>query len=358
MKSPVTSAPTARQIYARIKARIDQRRYASGDKLPPLRQIARQFQTTVNMVRQAVDRLQQEQLVVVRHGSGVYVADLSQKTRQVLLLTRTHGDEWSDYAQAITATFSNELSVNLLIESPPEDIHDKPAHARFQQKIHRIIDEGVDVVLFNGMSQTLLRFLDAYADVVPLLCFYSDEAVDGYARGSVVSDWHHGGYAGMRHLIECGCRCVVMTQPRNQPDIHSRELIRGATDAINESIEPVEIISFTASVAEPRDKLRERFSQLLKPPSLPDGIFAHADWLGAFLSNQIQHSGLRVPEDIAVLGYYDTPWAIMTDPPMSSITTQPQVLVEAVKQMYFDQRWGERQIVKPRLVIRESTMRK
>lgn len=63
------------QIAAAIRARIVSGELAQGEKLPNERQIAASYGVSRNVVREAIRTLAKDGLVVVRQGSGTYVAD-------------------------------------------------------------------------------------------------------------------------------------------------------------------------------------------------------------------------------------------------------------------------------------------
>lgn len=57
---------------------------------------------------------------------------------------------------------------------------------------------------------------------------------------------------------------------------------------------------------------REAAERLLALAERPDGIFCHDDLLAVGAMQAVQAAGLRVPQDIAIIGYgnnYNTPWA-------------------------------------------------
>lgn len=62
------------RIYRDLKERISGGAYAPGERLPTQREIASSFGVTVMTVRQALQLLEQEDLVVMRHGLGTFVA--------------------------------------------------------------------------------------------------------------------------------------------------------------------------------------------------------------------------------------------------------------------------------------------
>jgi GntR family transcriptional regulator len=62
------------RIYRDLKERIADGSLAPGERLPTQRELASSFGVTVMTVRQALQLLEQEDLLAVRHGLGTYVA--------------------------------------------------------------------------------------------------------------------------------------------------------------------------------------------------------------------------------------------------------------------------------------------
>lgn len=64
------------KIAAALRERIVAGEYQPGFRLPPQRDLAREWKTTLPTVRQALDQLQRDGFLQVEHGVGTFVADL------------------------------------------------------------------------------------------------------------------------------------------------------------------------------------------------------------------------------------------------------------------------------------------
>lgn len=69
------SRPGYSTLTERLEAQIASGVYRGGDRLPPLRVLSEEFELTEYAVHQGLKRLQEKGLIVLRHGSGAYVAD-------------------------------------------------------------------------------------------------------------------------------------------------------------------------------------------------------------------------------------------------------------------------------------------
>ncbi len=61
-------------IYREVKGKIASGEFAAGERLPTQRRLSAQYGVTVMTVRQALQLLEQEELILVRHGLGTFVA--------------------------------------------------------------------------------------------------------------------------------------------------------------------------------------------------------------------------------------------------------------------------------------------
>lgn len=74
---PVFKRSLADSLAARVQSLIGSGRYAVGERLPSIAQMARDYNVGSPTLREAIKRLEALGLVSVRHGSGVYVRNLA-----------------------------------------------------------------------------------------------------------------------------------------------------------------------------------------------------------------------------------------------------------------------------------------
>jgi DNA-binding transcriptional regulator YhcF (GntR family) len=72
---PAGELPVGVQLAWRLRALIRAGRLVAGDRLPSVRSLAEWAGVNVNTVRGVYTRLEEEGLIVTRHGSGSFVAD-------------------------------------------------------------------------------------------------------------------------------------------------------------------------------------------------------------------------------------------------------------------------------------------
>jgi DNA-binding LacI/PurR family transcriptional regulator len=144
----------------------------------------------------------------------------------------------------------------------------------------------------------------------------------------VDADNRGGARAATRHLIESGrTRIVSVTGPQDMPaGIDRYAGYREALEAAGRRPRRKDVApgDFTEAGG-----VRAIRLLLERVPDL-DAVFAASDTMAVGVIRELQAAGRRVPEDVSVVGFDDTPYAEHTSPPL---TTVRQPLEEMARQM-------------------------
>jgi GntR family transcriptional regulator, transcriptional repressor for pyruvate dehydrogenase complex len=89
---PVLKQSLSERLAHRLRASIQGGDFRAGDRLPPIKEMARRFGVGHPSVREALKKLEAMGVVEIRHGSGVYVS----RSHEVLVLATR------DYAGTVT----------------------------------------------------------------------------------------------------------------------------------------------------------------------------------------------------------------------------------------------------------------
>jgi DNA-binding LacI/PurR family transcriptional regulator len=97
-------------------------------------------------------------------------------------------------------------------------------------------------------------------------------------------------------------------------------------------------------------------------PQRPDAIFCGGDTIAAGAMQAIREAGLRIPDDIAMVGFDDLDVATQVTPTLTTIRHHIQTVGSTAAQLLIDQIEGRlehpyRAVLPTELVIRESTVR-
>jgi LacI family transcriptional regulator len=172
------------------------------------------------------------------------------------------------------------------------------------------------------------------------------------------TDHYKGGYKATSHLINTGCkRILCLTDVHRFPEYEDRTA--GYLAALEDNGVPVDndlICSGICTFDFGFNAVHEN-NELIKSV---DGIFAQADLVALGVIEALRQKNIRVPEDIAVVGYDDIELGTFFKPNLTTIH-QPREkhailacerLVELLSQTNIDARM--QLTVEPELIIRDS----
>jgi len=183
-----------------------------------------------------------------------------------------------------------------------------------------------------------------------------DKQVRPDLNASVSIDDVEGGYMAAAHLISRGCRRLAFVGgPSGLRQVDDR--LAGAHRAVaaHEGIS-IEVIAVQERSVDVGRAIGERL--LLRPGTdRPDGVFAMNDRLAFGLLQTLVVSGrVRVPDEIAVIGYDDIEFASAAVVPLSSIRQPRAEFAKAAVELLSGTANPPRQVVlEPHLVVRAST---
>ena len=186
-----------------------------------------------------------------------------------------------------------------------------------------------------------------------------DHEVDEGEIPSVSVDDVEGGRLAVRHLLDAGRRRIAyVSGPRSVRQVAER--LEGAQAAIAEvpgaTLEVIEQASLTVLQGRAAgEALAARAEQ-----DRPDAVFAANDLLAVGLLQAFSFAaGVRVPEDIAMVGYDDIDFASATVVPLSSVRQPARLLgrtgVELLLQELDGADHDRRVRFQPELVVRDSS---
>lgn len=149
---------------------------------------------------------------------------------------------------------------------------------------------------------------------VPLVFF--DRICDDVKTDRVVVDDEKGAFEAVEHLISIGCRNIAhLTAPDHL--IISQQRKAGYIRALRSNNIPVnsDLIIKCDTISEAKKYIPD----LLQRTPKVDGVFSINDLTAAEAIKIIKEKGLRVPDDVAVVGFTNGQISDLTDPPLSSV---------------------------------------
>ncbi|UOG76214.1 substrate-binding domain-containing protein [Hymenobacter tibetensis] len=176
----------------------------------------------------------------------------------------------------------------------------------------------------------------------------------------VLDDWG-GAYAVTEHLIQEGCqRIAILAGPESL--LISRQRISGHQSALKRYRMPIRPEYEVHSDFQAESALAA-LDTWLALPEPPDAIFA-INYRNAFdIMLELKRRGLRVPQDVAVVGFGDEFLAALVEPGLTTVNLHPYRLGQHAARLFLEQ-IQQRDLFKPRtfvvsgdLVIRQSSLK-
>jgi LacI family transcriptional regulator len=174
-------------------------------------------------------------------------------------------------------------------------------------------------------------------------------------------DFQQGSYMAARHLLELGHRRILcqLGPPTHPPTLARLAGYRRALEEYGVDFAP-ELIVHSARAVDSYEPVFAAMRALLPRPT---AILAYNDETSIPVFKALNDLGLRIPEDVSVVGHNDLSFARFLVPPLTSVL-QPilemgrlgmEILLQKVAWDH-KQPWATQQLaLEPRLNIREST---
>jgi LacI family transcriptional regulator len=192
--------------------------------------------------------------------------------------------------------------------------------------------------------------------------------VGGHLAGSdipsVASDFHYGMFLATRHLIELGhTRIALVNGPPETYTSHEKHA--GYLRALSEAdlpIDPLLIKSHTAFGGFDSVAGLHTMTELFSQDDPPTGIVTATDDIAVGGVTLLQRRGIRVPDDVSIVGFQDDEVATATSPRLTTIRVDRamwgQCAVERLISIANGHPMaGDRLLLPVELIIRESTAR-
>jgi LacI family transcriptional regulator len=233
--------------------------------------------------------------------------------------------------------------------------------------IKALFNSRVDGMLMSVSRETTNfdHIESMLAKGVPIVFF--DRVYDTGQASKIIVDDFTGAKEATLHLIDQGCKRIAHIEGPPNLEI-SKQRLEGYKEALKEHNMTFnkELVAICPSgTIEEGKKATEKLLSLKNPP---DAIFATNDPAAMGAMQAIKAKGLKMPTDVALVGFSNWFFSSLMDPPLSSVD-QPgfemgqeaaKLLIRQIEKQEKDDEdiTPETKILKTRLIIRESSLKK
>jgi len=186
------------------------------------------------------------------------------------------------------------------------------------------------VVSLALYTEDITHFAGFLKQGIPLV-FYDRVPMGGNTPAYIVqSDDYRGGLLAGNHLLQADCRRIAYISGPQTCSIY-RGRTQGFTDALAKegvSLRDEWVYHQELTAENAWSCLRRIFDDVEQP----DGLFAANDTTAIVAVEFARERGIRIPEDLKIIGYSNDPRAAIISPPITSIEQYPNAMADQVAQ--------------------------
>ncbi len=294
-----------KQVINWLTEKIDTGKLSPGEKIPSENELCDTFGLSRQTVRHAISKLVEDGLVETRQGSGTFVSDqrAGEGERNVVAVVTTYVDDYifpstirgiestlSDKGYSMLLSFSNNT-----VEKERQILTDILG----RNDVAGIIMEPVKSALPSPNMDLYKKLQSKGVKILLINSFYPELTLPHVSLNDADC-----AYKAVNALIEAGHEnigCVLKLD-----DGQGRERYRGYLKAIMEAGLPFSYdhVNWVDTI-DVRDGKRA-FSKALERLKECTAVFCYNDQVAGMLIEVLQANGVRVPEDMSIVGMDDS----------------------------------------------------
>lgn len=250
-----------------------------------------------------------------------------------------------------------EAKYNLIIVHSAENAEIEVANAR--NLFNKRVDGIIASLSFN--TENLSHFDQFQRKNIPVVFF--DRVFENSDGVKIIINNFKAGYDATTHLIEQGCKCIAHITSSLKRNVYS-ERMRGYKQALLDHNLNFEEKLLIIDGLKEEDALRSA-NRILAMKTLPDGIFITNDFCAAVVMQALKDAGLRIPQDIAIVGFNNDIIGKVIDPKLTTINYPGFEMGQLAARTLIghlegtmDMNITSTMVIKSELIIRESSLKK
>lgn len=293
---------------------------------------------------------------VLGYRGNNYAGNLpTQRTRTIGVIVHELKSHFITSVLAGIGQVASEEGYDVIIGYSAESTVKEAANAR--NFFHKRVD---GVIASLAMDTGSLKHFQPFQDKkIPLVFF--DRAEDHPNSTMVVIDNVRCAYEATRHLIARGCRRIALVTGSLKRNVYAQRHA-GYVQALEENGIAADNNPIILNSMDEKGGA-EAAEAILRMSPRPDGVFITGDYAAAICMRMLQDAGLRVPEDIAVVGFNDDNICRMVRPQLTTIEYPGMEMGQIAARNIIDHLEGtvdisntSHIIVRSRLIVRESSL--
>lgn len=234
-----------------------------------------------------------------------------QKTNTIGVIVHELNSNFITSVLAGIEKVTTQAGYDLIIAHSSESFEKEAANAL--NLFHKRVDGLIASLAFD--TKGLDHYKQYEEKGIPVIFF--DRVEEKSDSTKVIIDNYKCGYQATQHLIEQGCKRIVLVTANLKRNVYAQRH-KGYTDALfdngiayNKDYVLIKDLSEQCGV--------EAALQILKMKPLPDGAFITNDFSAAVCMQTLKEHGVRIPEDIAVVGFNNDAISKIIEPQLTTV---------------------------------------
>ena len=280
-----------------------------------------------------------------------------QKTNTIGVIVHELNSNFITSVLAGIEKITTEAGYDLIIAHSSESFQKEAANAL--NLFHKRVDGLIASLAFN--TDGLEHYKPYEEKGIPVIFF--DRVEENGESTKVIIDNYKCGYEATSHLVEQGCKRIALVTANLKRNVYAQRH-KGYMDALFDHNLP-----YHKELVLIKD-LSEQFGveaalQMMKMKPMPDGVFITNDFSAAVCMQTLKEHGIRIPEDIAIVGFNNDAISKIVEPQLSTINYPGKDIGEIAARNLINHLKGIANIintntivVRSELIIRKSSLKK
>ncbi len=234
-----------------------------------------------------------------------------QKTNTIGVIVHELNSNFITSVLAGIEKITTEAGYDIIIAHSSESYQKEAANAL--NLFHKRVDGLIASLAFD--TKDLAHYKSFEEKGIPVIFF--DRVEEQSESTKVIIDNYKCGYQATQHLIEQGCKRIVLVTANLKRNVYAQRH-KGYTDALYDNSIPynkeyvlIKDLSEQCGV--------EAALQILKMKPLPDGAFITNDFSAAVCMQTLKEHGVNIPADIAIVGFNNDAISKIVEPKLTTI---------------------------------------
>jgi DNA-binding LacI/PurR family transcriptional regulator len=359
-------APKHILIANKIRDDIMSGKLSPGKRLKADTELAMEFNVNKRTVAKGMASLVADGLISRCPGRGSIVIrkDIIEKnSNAVSLIALSHGDIYEKIASQISAGLIkrgmypiciNNIVFNNAIAATNSQMLNGVIEQMMDDNPYGMIVDGDESIPFDLLRRNISRI----KNLVFINRYQNTSRIE--TAKYVLTDYEGGGFRLGSYLIERGHRLINFFPNRELTKVGyvgspQQQISAGIKRACDKAgVEFISDIPLRLMAGEPLDLV---WSDCIASKRIPTAIALPSDSNAYFdVYPVLKKTGFSIPDDISLVGFFNTPWSNRAVPPLTTMSIQEALLGRLAVEMLFSETNETEISIVPELIERDSVI--